>query len=277
MFGGGSNECGHPVSRAEEYGMDKKENMETAQIEQEGNTRIDLNKWDAFISVALVAFIIIVPFGGFEYLNARFNSHPTPFDGCIMLPTAGISIVVFVIASTVQLLCSWKRYANRKKLIRVAQIGIPIVFIASVVVSVFTTVDIPLWQPGYRPFTYGFRDRVRSQADIEDIRDWLQTLSKQDCTGEYIGLSTGPSPSERRWPDSLEWPQSLKEFCPRHLTLDLDENGNPKVRLTWGDHFGYWGFEIGMEDMEIPPSDSSPWEEYRLPLEPGAYVWHELQ
>jgi len=37
------------------------------------------------------------------------------------------------------------------------------------------------------------------------------------------------------------------------------------------------GIEIGMEDMEIPPSDFSQFGEYRLPLEPGAYVWHELQ
>jgi len=57
----------------------------------------------------------------------------------------------------------------------------------------------------------------------------------------------------------------------------LDKNGKPKVRLTWGGPPGHWGVEIGMEDMEIPPSDFSQWGEYRLPLEPGVYVWHELQ
>ena len=82
-----------------------------------------------------------------------------------MLPTAAISIVVFVIASTVQLLSSWKRYANRKKLIKVAQIGIPIVVIASVIVSVFTPVESHLPPPGVI-FLYGFRDRVRSRADV---------------------------------------------------------------------------------------------------------------
>ena len=55
--------------------MDKEENMETAQIDKEGKTRIDWNKWDALISVALVALIIIAPLGGIEYLNGRFNTH----------------------------------------------------------------------------------------------------------------------------------------------------------------------------------------------------------
>lgn len=53
--------------------------------------------------------------------------------------------------------------------------------------------------------------------------------------------------------------------------------------------FGHWGVEIGPEDMPIPPTQPmrkvrSPngdvyYEdgEYRLPLTPGAYVWHELQ
>jgi hypothetical protein len=29
--------------------------------------------------------------------------------------------------------------------------------------------------------------------------------------------------------------------------------------------------------MEIPPSDLRRYGEYRLPLERGVYVWHELQ
>lgn len=259
------------------FGMDEKENIETAHIEKENNTSVDWNEWDMLISAALVAFIIIVPLGGLEYLNGRFNTHSIFLDACIILPTAGISIVVFVIASTVQLLLNLKRYTKRKRLIRIVQIGIPIVFIASFIISVFTPVEINLWQPGYKPFTYGFRDRIRSEADIEEIRDWLRTLSKEDCTGEYIPLSTGSSPSERHWPDSHEWPKSLKVSCPGYVILDLDENHNPKVRLTWGGPFGHWGVEIGMEDMEIPPSDFRRYGEYRLPLERGAYVWHELQ
>jgi hypothetical protein len=62
-----------------------------------------------------------------------------------------------------------------------------------------------------------------------------------------------------------------------YVNLDLDENSNPKVRLTWGGPFAHWGVEIGMQNMKIPPSNFSQWGEYRLPLEPGVYVWHEIQ
>ena len=244
--------------------MDKKEKIETAQ-EKERKPRINWNKWDAVISVAIVAFVIIVPLGGIEYLNGRFNTYSIFFYACFIYLTMVILIIVFVILSTVHLLCNWKKYTRRKSLIKIVQIGVPIVFIASFAISVLTPIETYLWQPGYKPFTYGFREQIRSKADVEDIRDWLRTLSKEDCAGNVIRI-----PSEK-------WPRSLKIFLPANVNLDLDENGSPKVRFTWGSGFGHWGFEIGMEDMEIPPSDFSLYGEYRLPLEPGAYVWHELQ
>ena len=244
--------------------MDKKENIETAK-EKERKPRIDWSKWDAVISVAIVAFIIIVPLGGIEYLKGRFSPYSIFLDACFIYPTLKIFIYVFVIVSTVQLLCNCKRYTRRKSLIKILPIGVPFVFIASVAISILTPIETDLWQPGYKAFTYGFRDRIRIMADVEDIRDWLRTLSKEDCEGNVIRI-----PSEK-------WPKSLKIFHPHHVNLDPDENGNPKIRLTWGSGFGHWGFEIGMEDMEIPPSDFSQFGEYRLPLEPGAYVWHELQ
>ena len=245
--------------------MDKKENIETAQV-KEIKTGLDWNKWDAVISVALVAFIIIVPLGGIEYLNGRFNTtYSIFFDACFINLTVGIFIYVFFIVSMVQLLCNWKRYTRRKRLIKTLQIGIPIIFIASLIMSIFTPIETHLWQPGYKPFTHGFKERIRSEADIEDIRDWLRTLSKEDYTGENFIA-----------PQS-KFPESFKVLKPRYVNLDMDKNGNPKVRLTWGGGFGHWGVEIGMEDMEIPPSDFSQDGEYRLPLQPGAYVWHELQ
>jgi hypothetical protein len=66
-------------------------------------------------------------------------------------------------------------------------------------------------------------------------------------------------------------------FNPHYVTLDVDKNSNPKVRLTWGSYrTGLWGFEIGNMDMAIPQSDFNPPGEYRLTLESGAYVWYEF-
>jgi len=244
--------------------MDKKENIETAQTE-ERKPRINWNKWDAVIFVAVVAFIIIVPLGGIEYLEARFGTSSILFDTCFVYLTLGIFIIVFLIVGAIQLLCNWRRYTRRKKLIKSLQIGIPFVFVASFAISILTPIETHLWQPGYKPFTHGFRARMRSKADIEAIRDWMNTLSKEDCTAENFIA-----------PQS-KFPESFKVLKPRYVNLDMDKNGNPKVRLTWGGGFGHWGIEIGMEDMEVPPSDFSCFGEYRLPLESGVYVWHELQ
>jgi len=210
-------------------------------------------------------------------IRDRFISCPIFSYACLIYLTTVILIIVYVVLCSKHLLRHWERYAKRKRLIKILQIGILITFFASFAISVLTPIEIYLWQPGYKPFTYGFRGLVKSNVDIEDIRDWMKTLSKEDCTGETIDLYSDSDSFKSYWPDSVEWPKSLKVFNAHYVNLDLDKNGKPKIRLTWGSAFGHWGFEIGMADMEIPSSDFRRYGEYRLPLESGAYVWYELQ
>ena len=260
--------------------MDKKRKIETAQV-QERKPGLDWNKWDVIFFVILAPFIIfamlviLVPTGGISYLSGRFD---VPLDFLVVCVlaiwmTSPLMIVItifpfvvigfFAIIGAVRLISNWNRYANKKRLIRITQIGISILVttIPFLPLVVFTK----LYSPGYKPFTYGFRERMRSKADIEDIRDWLKRRGKKEPAGDTVRFI------------SYGWPKSVKVLNPSYVNLDIDKNGNPKVRLTWGGGFGHWGVEIGMEDMEIPQSDFSQFGEYRLPLEPGAYVWHELQ
>ena len=268
-----------------QFGMNKDENKHTAQIEKR-KSRLDWNKWDAvfFVILAtcviLLAFVILNPMGNFSYLCGRFCPHLDFFiisTLVLIYPVIGILISSFVVIGTVRLLINWKRYTRKKIFIRTTQIGISILLITLFIIDLFTPISLNLGGPGYKPFTYGFRERMRSKADIPAIRDWLKTLSKEDCTGRTIDLFSDPDSFKSYWPDSIEWPKSLKVFNPHYVNLELDENGHPKVRLTWGGVLGHWGVEIGMEDMKIPPSDFSRWGEYRLPVEPGVYVWHEIQ
>jgi hypothetical protein len=108
---------------------------------------------------------------------------------------------------------------------------------------------------------------MRSKADIEDIRDWLKTLNKDEYTDYTSNISHN------------ELPESLQVLRAHEISfLSADENGNPKIRLRWGSGAsGMWGIEIGMENMKIPASDFSQYGEYRLLVEPGVYVWHEIQ
>jgi len=256
--------------------MDKKENIETAQVKEEKYNR-DLNGWDVFFFVLPIISIIFGRLAGFEYLRTRYNSFSAFFVALILYPAIGVFIITCAFAGIVRLFVNWTKHTRMKRLTIIAQIGIVTVLIVLFFAPCFFPIDSHLWVPGYKPFTYHLRERMRTEADIPAIRSWLRTLSKEDCTGETIRLPYTSNPLRRKWPGSIGWPKSLKIFNPGYVELDLDKNSNPKVRLTWGGPPGHWGVEIGMEDMEIPPSDFSQFGEYRLTLEPGVYVWYELQ
>lgn len=256
--------------------MNNKEEIEKAQVNAK-DLSIDWNIWDVILLAFIVVYVILVPIGGLDYFCGWYNPYLIFRVACCIFPVTSVLLLLFTAICTIRLFNNWTKYTQRKKIIRFIQVCIPTVCIASFFISVFTPINIPLYLPGYQPFTYGFRERIKNKADIEDIRNWLETLKEVDCNGETIGLYRDSGPLKSHWPESIEWPKSLTVFNPHYVYLDLDENRNPKVSLTWGGPFAHWGVVIGMEDMEIPPSDLSRYGEYRLPLEPGVYVWHELQ
>lgn len=257
--------------------MDTNKHIEKPETE-ERRPRIDWNIGDVILLAFIIVYVILVPIGGFFYLIARFN--PYLIFGLVFLVYLPLSVLLlmFTTICTIRLFKNWKKYKKRKKIIKFLQVCIPTVFIASFFVSFLTPIETSLWQPGYKPFTYGFRERIRSKADIEAIRNLLRTLQNENYSSVSIELSRDSDSLKKQWPDSIEWPKSLTVFNPNYVNLVLDDNRNPKVSLTWGGPFAHWGVVIGMEDMAIPPSDfRRGWGEYRLPLEPGAYVWHDLE
>ena len=257
--------------------MDTEKHIEKQESEDR-KPRIDWNIWDAILLVFIVAYVIFVSIGGFFYLIARFYPYLKLFLVMFVYLPLSVLLLIFTVIWTLRLFIDWTKCTRRKKFIRIIQVCIPMTLIVSFLVSVLTPIETSLWQPGYKPFTYGFRERIRSKADIEEIQNWLETLKDEDCTGETIDLLRNSDSFNSQWPDSIEWPESLKVFNPRFVSLDLDENKNPKVILEWCGIFEDWGVVIGMENMEIPTSDFSRWEaEYRLPLGSGAYVWHDLE
>lgn len=123
--------------------MEKKENIGKVEIE-ERKPRLDWNKWDAIFFVVLTPFIIfamlviLAPTGGISYLSGRFD---VPLDFLVVCVlaiwmTSPIMIVItifpfvvigfFAIIGVVRLISNWNRYANKKRLIRITQIGISI-------------------------------------------------------------------------------------------------------------------------------------------------------
>lgn len=237
--------------------------MQSQEIQQskKKTASLDWNKWDVILLVVPTVCIFLVPFGGLFYLCGRFSPYLIYFMVCLLYPVLGIFIIYCFVVGIVRVFRDWRKTTRRKKVALFAEIIIPLVSIVLFVASFFVPEDSRLNWPPYKSFAYGFGDRVRSKADIEAIRDLLRTCVKPD------ELEIAPRiPYE-------DWPKSLKALNPKSAILWTDKNGTTYIRVRWGGGFQHWGMVIGMENMDIPPSDLRVSGEYRLPLEPGVYIW----
>lgn len=150
------------------------------------------------------------------------------------------------------------------------------------------TLPARILPPGY---IAGFRRYVQKSVDVQSVQQWLKRQDPNDCLGQTFHLGgkgqTGPV-----WLDTIAWPEAITHLDPFMVGFGQDEGGRLTIRLVWAPFVGTWGIEIGPEDMEIPKTQEriERWYgppgrtqvqhdpgEYRLPLAPGAYVWHEIQ
>lgn len=218
-----------------------------------------------------VILTMLFPLGGIFYLSGRFCTTATIFFYVYLLYLVVIIFIFYCFISGIMKLSDRRVKRTRtEKFLIATEIAIPFVFIGLLAVFIFLAfTNKEFLGPRFKFFMYGIRDRVKSQVDIEATRMWLQSLGDEDYNEKDLNYERL---SKARWPESLK---GLKHAV---AYLSKDENSNIKVRMEWGSGMlGHWGVEIGMKDMKIPPSDLRQYGEYRLPLEPGVYVWHELQ
>lgn len=225
-------------------------------------------KWNdshAIFFVLPLVLTILFPGGGVFYLCGRFSPDVLTFMFVHMLYLGAVVLIFYCFFSGFVKLSGrrGKRTRNERLLIA-AETVIPLIFVG-VLVSSFFFVDPEFSGRRQKFLMLGLRDRVKNRADIGATRMWLQSLDAKDYGDGYDRISRDDLPESLR---------GLKDAGPM---LAKDENGNAKVRLIWGSGMmGHWGVEIGMKDMKIPPSDFSQYGEVRLALEPGVYVWWEL-
>lgn len=213
-----------------------------------------------------VVLTIFFPLGVLPYLIGRFIPYAGAFGHfCFLYPLICVFIIYCLFRGISLRLRSMRRGDIKSQLTNAAEISIPLVFLLLVVVSFCTSVKGMLFYD--KPFMYGLRTRMKNKADVEAIRNWLESQGNKYDDDFYTRLLR-PA-----------WPESLKTLKPNRVFLSADGNDNAKVRLMWayGHIVGQWGVEIGAENMEIPPSDFSLYGEYRLPVEPGVYVWRGLE
>ena len=240
--------------------MDKKEDILASQT-KERKSSLSWNKEILIFIVLPIILIILVPLGGLPYLCGRLNIHMV-LVVLMAYPAIGFFIIFCFFAGIIGLLRDFGKQ-NRVIITHVAEIIIPIVFVEMFIIPFFIPNKLKSWCPDWS-FIHGFRDRIRSKADIPAIRDWLKTLDKEDYMEHSIEIYRD------------EWPESLKVLNDgNHVVIWADRNGNPQLKLTWGAAIFHWGVTIGMENMEMAPSDFEPWAESWLLVEPGVYVWDQ--
>ena len=212
-----------------------------------------------------VVLTILYPGRGIFYLHGRFRPYAGTRMAVIWLfPIPCFFLLWFSFWGIVRLFRRRQGRTKNEVLLIAAEACVLLICVGFLPVSLY----LPQVQPYLRAhdfFMFGLRDRIRSKANIAATRAWLQSLdAEKDEYGNRIfnaelpkSLGVGKSAGVRLWPD---------------------ENGNPKVRLTWGSGvMGHWGAVIGLKDMETPPSDFRLYGHHIVTVEPGVYVWWRFE
>jgi len=203
--------------------------------------------------------ILLVPFMSISYsLCGRLSRHII-LVVCMCYTALVIFMIFCFFASMVRLIYVWRKCTWAKRTLIITEIYLPIVSVVLLMMLLPLLVESQL-----RPDEgglYGLRDRVRSQADIPAIRNWLKTLDKEDYVPRRDYYS----------PDKL--PEPVKGLGLGVVFLSADKSGKPTVNFYSGGGFHHWGVTIGLEDMEIPESDLSFHYDALLLVQPGVYVY----
>ena len=240
--------------------MDNQEEVKTSLVSETKPSR-NWKGWDIFFIVAPLVCIILVPLGGLGYIRGRF--FPFFRYSFFLYVAIGCFIIYCIIHGFAGLVTHWKTHTFKRRFLFTVEIVTSIVFILSCI-ALFLIPFETFFSPACKPFMYGFRDRVKNNADISAIRAWLKTLDKEDL--DY----NRKQPYYFRY-HSDELPESVKAIG-GIIGLSKDGNGNPVLHCSFGGGFDHWGVEIGAEDMSIPLSDYVSKAGYRMYVEPGFYI-----
>jgi hypothetical protein len=233
---------------------------------------------DVLCLVCLFGYITLLHAGYWVwYVGGLRNRPPFMFDPYIwylMLatPAAGVCLIALI----VRIMVSWpKHIQDSRRLLRLRLL----VILGLVLYAGLHFVPLP---PGVEDaFLLGYRKYARFHIDVPGIQTWLAALDPNEWIerGSNGRLDYHLVEAERS-----SWSEIILALKPDVVRPFLDDRGRSAVSLSWSRLHDTWGVEIGHPEMEIEPkpkrqSDSDvvfrEREPYRLPLAPGACVWHE--
>ncbi len=249
--------------------------------------------WYVLDVILLGSLFVLGAFGHasavFFYFGGLRNDMMLPFYVAmirllLVLPTAACLLAILICV-----VWRWPRHIDHR-------VKLLVLLIVTIAVSVVWAgyLFLRLGPPGYMAYTWGLRTYARKHVDVAGVRVWRSSLDPNACEGVLIRIriddNGNPKPVLRSTGEDAELPECILCLEPRYIRLSLDAQQRPIVRLTWGSGFlGTWGVSVGHEQMEVPKTQPRTKEvlfngqvflnagEYRLPLAPGAYVWHALE
>ena len=117
--------------------------------------------------------------------------------------------------------------------------------------------------PGYIRKTKQVQRQMQEEADIAAIRAWVDTRFPASAA------STNPAYEAPVVIPPDEQPACIRRISGFHTALYWP--AKRELDLVFGGGFGHWGLTVAPEGTPMPESG------HFLPLEDGAWVWHELQ
>ena len=122
---------------------------------------------------------------------------------------------------------------------------------------------------------------MQARVDVPAVQQWLSTIAPNSLDRQDVGAER-----DNEW----EPHPIIVRLNPRGYGVSLDDAGRPMLEMQWGSGvLGTWGVTIGHANMAIPETQPRTKEilsngqvfyndgQYRLPLAPGAYVWHNIE
>lgn len=218
------------------------------------------------LDIILIGFILfwgnlLDPFGIVSYVSGlrnHYNLLSSGFIYAMLIVPACLCLLVLII----RLIVSWPKYISNKRKLRSFQIIIMLSLFLYMILPF-----LPIFPAPKKMYVKGFEGYVKKNADISEIRNWLNTLSKEDFI-EY------ERKDRVKWLEKIDWPEAILELHPTSASLSWDKNYKPQVGLRWGSGVvGPWGFVVLNENVPTYVSEQSYPGEYRHEIQNGVYVW----
>jgi hypothetical protein len=180
------------------------------------------------------------------------------------------AFVAFAIAALI-LFCFSFRFGGTTKakgLLFMMPGAIVVAFFASPILSCF----LPQVWGG---FLDGFEEWASKNIEIEEIQDWISDPNENHWWETKYGFYGLSSDLPENLPQSFPRPKlQYVEF----YKSDLDDS--KLVSFEWGGLFMHWGIVIGARDIEMPeagwvPDGDDEYDEYRVIVKPGVYIYKD--